>query len=407
MAGKRLLDAAKLFSAGRAVTKQHISLRQEQWQLLTQTSSLAKAVKSQTDRVTVTVGAAVELAKRFNGPGPAWKEEERVAREPETSQRAPSGNDWVMDEKRAATSSQVETTAERVGLDTTVLSAGAHQADDGTLDSLRRRGGQQQEKIPAIATDARPVSTPSAGQDTFNERPDSVAIGSSTQARALPRTTLPEHADEATSGDVVANNELNQDVFPSPAEAVEPLPEGVSTDVFHSPRVSQMLGQSASYKKNPFGMNRQKLPPKPLPEMLQASERWKKEKDAKLEPVKPVGNVKPAPTEAEMQDLAASLANDAEATNIPEAEVKPNEMHESRVPATRFGRLWQYGGLATSMAFGAVGESFRRLSGGSSSGSLMMSEGNMNRLVAKLSRMRGAALKLGQMISFQGGFNLR
>jgi aarF domain-containing kinase len=32
----------------------------------------------------------------------------------------------------------------------------------------------------------------------------------------------------------------------------------------------------------------------------------------------------------------------------------------------------------------------------------MMSAGNLDRLVAKLSRMRGAALKLGQMISFQG-----
>ena len=80
----------------------------------------------------------------------------------------------------------------------------------------------------------------------------------------------------------------------------------------------------------------------------------------------------------------------------------PYEMRESRVPSSRFGRLWQYGGLATSMAFGAVGESFRRLGGGSSGGSLLLSEGNMNRLVAKLSRMRGAALKLGQMISFQG-----
>lgn len=54
------------------------------------------------------------------------------------------------------------------------------------------------------------------------------------------------------------------------------------------------------------------------------------------------------------------------------------------------------------MAFGAVGESFRRFGGGSGDGSLMLSEGNINRLVAKLSRMRGAALKLGQMISFQG-----
>ena len=78
-------------------------------------------------------------------------------------------------------------------------------------------------------------------------------------------------------------------------------------------------------------------------------------------------------------------------------------MHESRVPASRIGRLWQYGGLATGMAFGAVGETFRRAAGGGTSGaSLMLSAGNMERLVAKLSRMRGAALKLGQMMSFQG-----
>lgn len=34
----------------------------------------------------------------------------------------------------------------------------------------------------------------------------------------------------------------------------------------------------------------------------------------------------------------------------------------------------------------------------------MLSPGNMEVLVAKLSRMRGAALKLGQIISFQGKF---
>ena len=79
-------------------------------------------------------------------------------------------------------------------------------------------------------------------------------------------------------------------------------------------------------------------------------------------------------------------------------------MRESRVPSSRFGRLWQYGGLATSMAFGAVGESFRRATGNGdvAGGSLMLSATNMERLVAKLSKMRGAALKLGQMMSFQG-----
>lgn len=56
------------------------------------------------------------------------------------------------------------------------------------------------------------------------------------------------------------------------------------------------------------------------------------------------------------------------------------------------------------MTFGAVGESFRRATGGGgdSHGSLILSARNMERLVAKLSRMRGAALKLGQMMSFQG-----
>lgn len=79
-------------------------------------------------------------------------------------------------------------------------------------------------------------------------------------------------------------------------------------------------------------------------------------------------------------------------------------MHESRVPSSRVGRLWQYGELATSMAFGAVGESLRRVTAGSGDGdggSLMLSASNMERLVAKLSKMRGAALKLGQMMSFQ------
>ena len=80
-------------------------------------------------------------------------------------------------------------------------------------------------------------------------------------------------------------------------------------------------------------------------------------------------------------------------------------MRESKVPTSRFGRLWQYGGLATSMAFGAVGESLRRATSSrdGDQGPSIWNENNMKRLVAKLSRMRGAALKLGQMMSFQGG----
>lgn len=77
------------------------------------------------------------------------------------------------------------------------------------------------------------------------------------------------------------------------------------------------------------------------------------------------------------------------------------ELRESKVPSSRLGRLWNYGGLAAGLFGGAVSESFRRFGGSGGEGSYLLNAGNMDRLVAKLSRMRGAALKLGQMISFQ------
>lgn len=80
------------------------------------------------------------------------------------------------------------------------------------------------------------------------------------------------------------------------------------------------------------------------------------------------------------------------------------ELKESKVPATRLSRIWNYGGLAAGMLGGALTETISRGFGGGSgdnSGSVMLSAGNLERLVSRLSRMRGAALKLGQMMSFQ------
>lgn len=76
-------------------------------------------------------------------------------------------------------------------------------------------------------------------------------------------------------------------------------------------------------------------------------------------------------------------------------------MGASDVPSTRLGRIFHYGGLAAGMGLGALNEGFRRAGGNGGAGSLLMSPANLERLVRKLSRMRGAALKLGQMISFQ------
>lgn len=80
---------------------------------------------------------------------------------------------------------------------------------------------------------------------------------------------------------------------------------------------------------------------------------------------------------------------------------KKKELEASRVPSSQVERLWHYGQLATGMGIGALGEGLKRFAGSGEKGSVMFSRGNIERLVSKLSRMRGAALKVGQLISFQ------
>ncbi|KAF8169115.1 ABC1 family-domain-containing protein [Mycena galopus ATCC 62051] len=84
--------------------------------------------------------------------------------------------------------------------------------------------------------------------------------------------------------------------------------------------------------------------------------------------------------------------------------VSTRQLQSSKVPSSRLGRLFHYGGLAASLGYGAASEIIRRTASPSSEGpqqSVMMTEANITRLVSKLSQMRGAALKLGQFLSIQ------
>ncbi|KAA8917722.1 hypothetical protein TRICI_000161 [Trichomonascus ciferrii] len=80
-------------------------------------------------------------------------------------------------------------------------------------------------------------------------------------------------------------------------------------------------------------------------------------------------------------------------------------MGSSPVPSSRLGRLFHYGSLATEMGIGALGETLRRFGDTDGKGyegkSVFMTPGNLEKMVKKLSQMRGAALKIGQLISFQ------
>ncbi|KAJ7255048.1 ABC1-domain-containing protein [Mycena haematopus] len=92
---------------------------------------------------------------------------------------------------------------------------------------------------------------------------------------------------------------------------------------------------------------------------------------------------------------------------IDDPPVSTRQLQSSKVPSSRLGRLFHYGGLAASLGYGAASEVIRRSTRPASEGpqqSVLMTEANITRLVSKLSQMRGAALKLGQFLSIQGEY---
>ncbi|XP_049643127.1 atypical kinase COQ8B, mitochondrial [Suncus etruscus] len=80
------------------------------------------------------------------------------------------------------------------------------------------------------------------------------------------------------------------------------------------------------------------------------------------------------------------------------------QSRERKVPASRVSRLANFGGLAVGLGLGALTELAKKsLPGGASQAgsSLFLSEANAERIVQTLCTVRGAALKIGQMLSIQ------
>ncbi|OYY91628.1 MAG: ubiquinol-cytochrome C reductase [Sphingomonas sp. 28-66-16] len=75
------------------------------------------------------------------------------------------------------------------------------------------------------------------------------------------------------------------------------------------------------------------------------------------------------------------------------------------VPSGRLSRLGVFGKLAGGVAGGVVAEGARRLANGERPqlGDLLLTPANITRVTDQLSHLRGAAMKLGQMISMDAG----
>jgi predicted unusual protein kinase regulating ubiquinone biosynthesis (AarF/ABC1/UbiB family) len=90
----------------------------------------------------------------------------------------------------------------------------------------------------------------------------------------------------------------------------------------------------------------------------------------------------------------------------PDFTARPEDRSRQRaVPAGRIARLGTFGRLVGGVAGGMVAEGARRLASGEGLAprDLILTPGNVQRLTDRLSHLRGAAMKMGQMISLDAG----
>lgn len=82
-----------------------------------------------------------------------------------------------------------------------------------------------------------------------------------------------------------------------------------------------------------------------------------------------------------------------------------NSMRAARVPKSRTSRLFKLGGLATRVAGNVVAEGSKRWVKGESAplSELVLTQKNLTHVADKLARMRGAAMKMGQLLSMDAG----
>ena len=82
-----------------------------------------------------------------------------------------------------------------------------------------------------------------------------------------------------------------------------------------------------------------------------------------------------------------------------------DKSRERAVPSGRLARFGTFGRLVGGVAGGMAAEGARRLTSGEkiSTRDLILTPGNVRRMTEKLSHLRGAAMKMGQMISLDSG----
>uniref|UniRef100_A0A6J0UWB3 Atypical kinase COQ8A, mitochondrial n=1 Tax=Pogona vitticeps TaxID=103695 RepID=A0A6J0UWB3_9SAUR len=109
------------------------------------------------------------------------------------------------------------------------------------------------------------------------------------------------------------------------------------------------------------------------------------------------------------EDIEKARQAKADPQHKPHRQMLSERARERKVPVTRIGRLANFGGLAVGLGIGALAEVAKKSlrpeersgKNGVADSSPFLSEANAERIVRTLCKVRGAALKLGQMLSIQ------
>lgn len=225
MSGRRLLDVAALFNASRGVAQKHIALRSKQLDLWSKSSSVAKAIKSQTDRVTQTVRAASFLSARLNDNTPIWAGEDQRS----TVERAEIS--WERTTGREGQTLKGDLEQKR--------SYAIPSSDTSTVPSCPEPKDILQESRDEPRRHLNDKLAQAYDQDIFY-RP--LGYVSATVLKQMGNT----RGDHGNIQGIDSNLNPNLSA-PAPKQVVlgveeqEQVPEGINIDLFHSPRVAEKL----------------------------------------------------------------------------------------------------------------------------------------------------------------------
>ncbi|KAK4060040.1 uncharacterized protein Triagg1_10889 [Trichoderma aggressivum f. europaeum] len=425
------IDLAAVLNASRSVASKHVALRGRQLDVYSKTSSVASLVRSkaagpvqtevpehkeQTDEGEVVGKEAVDaedVGDKSSESAPvseAPKPGDFKLHEQPIFKTSLSGNDSIRQtiENAPANTSPAQNQDQikeeldvPQGIDVNIF----HTARGSQiLDSLRKQRGKPEGRNEAAGSAAkehplrywpRPPPAVEDVTEVTSPTPLAVAEAESSSVDATGSQTQQSVQQSEPVGTTTPGSTSTSPPEPQvvPEAATEAAPETVAEDVAKaSPEFVPETTQETT-------------PETATEDVTKASSEPASETISKISP-----DTSPSPIADKEEPKSSAVKVDEEivgavkAAAIPEApsvNIPTYQLRESKVPATRFSRILNYGGLAAGLLGGAVTESVSRAFGGGGGGSVLLSGGNMERLVTKLSQMRGAALKLGQMMSFQ------